>query len=43
MEHKDIIEVLWAIWFGVLMLYPLFRIKPEARFYGEKVEDDEEL
>lgn len=42
MDAKDIIEIVWIIWFSVLMLVPLWRMKPEARFYGEGKSDDEE-
>ena len=42
MEDKEIITVLWLFWFAVLMLYPLFKMKPEPRFYGEGKQDQDE-
>ena len=35
MSSNDVIEILWMVWFGALMIAPLWNMKPERRFYDE--------
>jgi hypothetical protein len=36
MTEASVVEILLVVWFIVLILVPLSRMKKEKRFYGEK-------